>query len=116
MVLAGRVAIVTGGGKGIGAAFSSGMAAQGASVVIADIDDPAAQAVTSLIRSQGGYAVHCAVDVADPIATKEMAAVVIKAFGGIDILVNNAAMYANLKRRPFLEITPEEFDRVLSGM
>jgi 3-oxoacyl-[acyl-carrier protein] reductase len=80
MVLAGRVAIVTGGGKGIGAAFSSGLAKQGASVLVADIDESSAKEVASRIRSEGGNSAHCAVDVADPSATNEMAAVATKAF------------------------------------
>src|SRR6185312_8013912 len=114
MTLKGRVAIVTGGGKGIGAVFAAGLAKEGASVLVADIDDNGAKDVAARICADGGAAKSCHVDVSDQASATAMARAAADAFGGIDILVNNAAMYANLKRRPFYELTPEEFDRVLA--
>jgi 3-oxoacyl-[acyl-carrier protein] reductase len=114
MMLAGRTAIVTGGGKGIGAAFSAGLAKEGASVLVADVEEVAAKDVAARIRNDGGIANHCRVDVTDVDQTKEMARAAIEAFGGVDVLVNNAAMYSTLKRCPFFDISPDEFDRVLA--
>ena len=114
MRLAGRVAIVTGGGRGIGAAYCQGLAREGARVLVADIDREGAERVAAEIKASGGTAAPCHVDVSSPESTKEMAAAAADRFGGIDILVNNAAMYANLARKNFEKITPEEFDRVLA--
>lgn len=110
MRLGGRVAIVTGGARHIGAAYARRLALEGAAVVIADILDGAP--VADEIRSRGGEALALSVDVSDEEATRRMAAEVVKAFGRIDILVNNAAIFINITRHPFYEITAEEWDRV----
>jgi 3-oxoacyl-[acyl-carrier protein] reductase len=114
MRLDGRVAVVTGGGKGIGKAYCKGLAAEGAKVVVADIDVEAATSAADEIRAAGGSAHPCRVDVASEVETRAMAEFATRQFGGIDILINNAAMYANLTRKNFDKITPEEFDRVLA--
>lgn len=112
--LAGRCAIVTGAGGGLGRAFSLAFARAGARVVAADLDEPAAQATVDEIAGAGGSAVAVAVDVADEPSTAAMAAVALEAFGAIDVLVNNAAIYAGLERRPFDEIDVAEWDRVMA--
>jgi len=112
--LGGRVAIVTGGGLGIGQAYCQGLARAGAAVVVADIDREAAAKVAASIRSQGGRALDVWVDVTDPAATEEMAAAAHRAFGRIDVLVNNAALYSALTRRPFHQIDVAEWDRVMA--
>lgn len=109
-----RTAVVTGGGKGIGAAFSHALASQGASVVVADIDKAAAENVAKQVSMAGGKSIACEVDVSDVASTKLMAELARSKFGSIDILVNNAAMFANLQRKPFDQISSEEFDRVLA--
>jgi len=114
MTLRNRVAIVTGGGRGIGAVFAAGLAREGASVLVVDLDEAGAKDVAARIREAGGVAQPFRADVSDPESTKAMAKAAVDAFGGIDILLNNAAMYANLKRRAFNELSPEEFDRVLA--
>lgn len=114
MVLRDRVAIVTGAGKGIGAVFAAGLAKNGATVVVADIDAAAAEHVAAKLKADGYEAKALAVDVSNEASVNAMTLATIDAYGGIDILVNNAAMYANLQRRPFYEISTEEFDRVLS--
>ncbi len=114
MILRNRVAIVTGAGKGIGAVFAAGLAKEGAAVLVADIDETAAQEIAARIKADGGEAKPCLVDVSVEDRVDAMVRVAADAYGGIDILVNNAAMYANLQRRPFHEISPAEFDRVLS--
>lgn len=110
MRLEGRVAIVTGGARHIGAAYCRRLAEEGAAVVIADILDGAR--VAEDIRSKGGRALPLRVDVSNEEDTNRMALETAKAFGRIDILVNNAAIFINIQRHPFYEITAEEWDRV----
>jgi 3-oxoacyl-[acyl-carrier protein] reductase len=114
MRLKDKVAIVTGGGRGIGAVYCRALAKEGAAVVAADIDEAGAKAIVAEIQGSGGKAIACKVDVADQASVNAMAQAAISAFGGIDVLVNNAAMYANLTRKRYDQITPEEFDRVLA--
>lgn len=114
MRLRGRVAVVTGGGLGIGRAYALGLAGEGAAVAVADIAASAAEAVAAEIIGRGGRAIPVPVDVADIEGARRMCAQTASAFGGIDVLVNNAALFAALERRPFFEITPEEWDRVMA--
>lgn len=108
-----RVAIVTGGANGIGRALSLGLAGEAATVVIADVDDGAAQRLAEEMAAAGheGLALH--VDVADQASTEAMARQTLERFGRIDILVNCAAIYSTLPRKEFLQIEPEEWDTVL---
>ena len=110
MRLGGKVAIVTGGARHIGAAYARKLAAEGAAVVIADILD--GEPVAEEIRSKSGQALALKIDVSKEEDTKRMAAETVKTFGRIDILVNNAAIFINIQRHPFYEITAEEWDRV----
>ncbi|HEY1236228.1 MAG TPA: 3-oxoacyl-ACP reductase family protein [Candidatus Binatia bacterium] len=110
MRLEGRVAIVTGGARHIGAAYCRRLAQEGAAVVIADILD--GEPLAQELRSKGGRALSLRVDVSNEEDTNQMALETVKAFGRIDILVNNAAIFINIQRHPFYEITAEEWDRV----
>lgn len=110
MRLAGKVAIVTGGARHIGAAYARQLALEGAAVVVADVLDGGPMA--DEIRSANGQALALRVDVSDEQATARMAEEAVKAFGRIDILVNNAAIFINITRHPFYEISAEEWDRV----
>ena len=110
--LEGRSAIVTGAGRGIGVDYAKALAAEGARVAVCDIRDPAR--TVDIIRQQGGEARGFRIDVTDAAAVAAMVAETVAAFGGIDILVNNAALFADLTRRHFTEIPSEEWDRVMA--
>lgn len=110
MRLAGKVAIVTGGARHIGAAYSKRLAAEGAAVVIADILD--GENAAQKIEANSGKALALKIDVSKEEDTTRMVAETVKAFGRIDILVNNAAIFINIQRHPFYEISAEEWDRV----
>jgi len=109
MVLEGKVAIVTGGGIGLGRAYCKALAAQGARVVVADIQGDAATAVAAEVE---GTAVR--VDVTAEKEVQAMAAKALDAYGAVDILVNNAGMYSSIKKRPFTEIPLDEWDRCMA--
>jgi len=110
--LEGKVAIVTGGGKGLGRAFCFGLAKEGAKVVMAvhRLDEEAAKAAKE-IEAKGGYALE--VDVTKEADTQRMADKAVQEFGRIDILVNNAGYYYGVARKPFYEISSEEWDRAM---
>lgn len=108
--LEGKVAIVTGASRNIGARYAQHLASQGASVVIADVLE--GDAVVRSITEAGGNALSLEVDVAREDDTRRMAEEAVRAFGAIDILVNNAAIFLSIHRRPFYELSAEEWDRV----
>ncbi|HVW56948.1 MAG TPA: glucose 1-dehydrogenase [Rhizobiaceae bacterium] len=108
--LEGRVAIVTGAAQGIGAAYAEALAHAGASVCVADIED-AGPVAAAIIRG-GGKALAAGVDVTDPASVEAMVGKTASAFGTVDILVNNAAIFGRLAVRPFAEITSAEWDKV----
>ncbi len=90
--LSGRVAIVTGAARGLGRALAHGLAAHGARVVSCDIDADGARATTESIQRAGGSAMAAYVDVADPVACDTLVAEAVRAFGRVDVLVNDAAI------------------------
>ena len=106
MRLKGKVAVITGGARGIGAAFAEGFAREGASVCVADIDGEAAGETA---RAIGGNAFAAKLDVTKMDSINAMVADAEKKAGGIDILVNNAAVF-NLA--PITEVTGKQFDAV----
>jgi NAD(P)-dependent dehydrogenase (short-subunit alcohol dehydrogenase family) len=112
MRLADKVVIVTGGSIGIGHAYSLWLAEEGARVVVADIADP--QPTVKEIEARGGQALGVSCDVSREEDTLDLATKTLQRFGRIDVLVNNAALYGTLKRRPFTEIPVEEWDRVMA--
>ena len=109
--LRGKVAIVTGGAGGIGHAFARGLAGAGARVVIADMDEAGAGALASEL---GGDALAFKLDVTSVESTQELARVALERFGRIDILVNTAAIYVTLERKPFAEIDLAEWNRIFA--
>jgi NAD(P)-dependent dehydrogenase (short-subunit alcohol dehydrogenase family) len=112
--LHGKAVIVTGAGGGLGRAFAHGFAAAGARVLAADLDCDAAAETAAAVSEAGGSALPVQTDVADEESTQTMAAAAIAAFGAIDVLVNNAGVYAGLERRPFDEIDVADWDRVMA--
>jgi 3-oxoacyl-[acyl-carrier protein] reductase len=110
----GKVAIVTGSGGGIGRAYAEALAEAGASVVVADIEEANAVAVAEAIRATGGVAEAVRVDVADPESAAAMAAKAVERFGGIDFLVNNAAIFGGMKLDLLLTVDWEYLNRFLS--
>ncbi|MFZ3337114.1 MAG: SDR family oxidoreductase [Xanthobacteraceae bacterium] len=112
--LSGRVAILTGGAKGIGRHYAGALAAQGARLMIADVADGKVVA-EELARTHGANSVESAVtDVSDETAVKALVAKTIDRFGKIDILVNNAALFAPLKEQKITEIDVALWDRVMA--
>jgi NAD(P)-dependent dehydrogenase (short-subunit alcohol dehydrogenase family) len=112
MRLKDKVIIVTGGATGIGRAYCRRAAAEGARVVVADIADPK-PAVTE-VEALGAQALGVLCDVSREDDTQRLATETLVRFGGIDVLVNNAALYGTLTRRPLMEIPVEEWDRVMA--
>lgn len=92
MRLAGKVAIVTGGGSGFGEGIAKRFAAEGASVVIGDLNLPAAERVAGEINKAGQKALPVAADVSQNVQMKTLVQAAVEAFGGLDIMVNNAGM------------------------
>jgi NAD(P)-dependent dehydrogenase (short-subunit alcohol dehydrogenase family) len=109
--LAGRVVIVTGAGQGIGKVYAHALAAEGASVSLCDLTDPAS--VVADIKAKGGQAMSQAADVTSTDAVRSLVAATKAAFGSIHVLVNNAALFTSIKPKPFEEIPSDEWDRVM---
>jgi 3-oxoacyl-[acyl-carrier protein] reductase len=93
----GKVAIVTGSGQGIGEAYAKALASHGAEVVVADLNGEQAERVVADIGAAGGISRVEVVDVSDPKSVERMAANTVKGLGGIDCLVNNAAIYHSMR-------------------
>jgi 2-dehydro-3-deoxy-D-gluconate 5-dehydrogenase len=108
--LAGRVAVVTGAGSGIGRAITLRLVEAGAKVMVADIDDDGAAATKALVHDAGGEAATHHVDVRESADAASMIDAAAAQFGRIDILVNNAGLFPH---SPFLDTTEEIFDRTI---
>jgi 3-oxoacyl-[acyl-carrier protein] reductase len=113
MSFQGKVAIVTGAGQGIGEGYAKALAAEGASVVVAEINEAQGQRVAAEISKAGGTARFVRVDVASPESTRTMAAAAVDAFGGIDYLVNNAAIYHGMQIAPLITVDWEYYKRFM---
>lgn len=114
--LEGRVAIVTGGGHGIGKAYARRLAEEGASVVIAELNKEAAEQVAAELKEAGFQALAVQTDVGSEESLQRMVETTISAYGRIDALINNAAIFATIpiSRSGFDQINPEEWDLVMN--
>jgi NAD(P)-dependent dehydrogenase (short-subunit alcohol dehydrogenase family) len=111
MRLKDKVTIITGAAQGIGATFAAGFAKEGARIVIADILD--GKEVAEAIEKSGGEAIFVKTDVTKQNECDALAKAASDRFGSIDILINNAAIFGDLVTGPFMEISDEEWRRVM---
>jgi 3-oxoacyl-[acyl-carrier protein] reductase len=111
---AGKTAIVTGAGRGIGRAYATALAQSGANVVVADLDEANAKSVAEELGAEGHAAIGVAVDVADLDSAAAMAQAASAAYGGIDLLVNNAAIFGGMKLDFLITVDWEYLQRFLA--
>jgi len=111
--LDGKVAVITGGAGSIGLAYGRALGEAGAKVVLADVDEGAAAKAAATLTADSFDAIGVAVDVRDLASAQAMAAAAVEAFGGIDILVNNAAIMRDLPQYGLSNMPVEEWDRVI---
>ena len=111
--VSGRVVIITGAGQGIGRDYGLAFAAAGARPVLAEINGDKLRDVVSEIEAGGGEAFAIETDVGSPDSVKAMVAETLKTYGQIDVLINNAAIFANIPRRKFYDIPYDEWNNVL---
>ena len=109
-----RTVAVTGSGQGLGRAYAHRAAADGATVIVADINAEGGEKVAAEIVANGGQAVFRRLDVADPAACTEFAAFVAAEHGALHGLVNNAAIFSTIAMKPFWDIPVEEWDRLMA--
>lgn len=112
--LSDKVAVITGGAGGIGVVYADALAQAGASVVVADLNGQAAEQTAAKLTDKGLRAVSAQVDVSSAESTLAMAATAVDAFGGIDILINNAAIMTDLPPYGLSNIPVPEWDRVFN--
>ena len=110
--LAGKTVVITGAGRGIGAVMAKRMAQEGANVVVTDVLDT--KGTVEAITETGGSAIGISVDVTSDDNLAAMVETTEKAFGSLDILVNNASIFAALQPKPFMQIDNDEFDKVMT--
>lgn len=110
--LDGKTAVITGSGRGIGAVMAVHMAKEGANVVVNDVLDTAT--TVAAVKAVGGKAIGMHVDVTSDADLAAMVEATEKEFGALDVLVNNASIFAALQPKPFMQIDNDEFDKVMT--
>ena len=108
-----RCALITGAGAGIGEVYAQYLAQEGANIAIADIDAAAGERVAAAIRKRGGRAISVATDAGDEAQIERAVESTIREFGGVDILVNNAALHLTKYSAPCTTLTWPEWRRML---
>ncbi len=112
--LSGQRAVITGAAGGLGRAFAIAFARAGATVMVADVNQAGLDETVAMIAESGAKAVSQRVDVTNTDSCAQLATAVVEQLGGIDTLVNNAAMYAGLERRNFTDIEEDVWDKVMA--
>ena len=110
--LDGKTEVITGAGRGIGAVMAKRMAQEGANVVVTDVLDT--ETTVEAIIAAGGSAIGMSVDVTSDDNLAAVVETTEKTFGSLDILVNNASVFAALQPKPFMQIDNDEFDKVMT--
>ncbi len=113
MRFSGKVAVITGGGRGIGEVYARALAKEGAAIVVAEVDMAAAEQVASTIKAAGGRAIAARCDVANEGSVNAMVAEAVNAYGGVDILVNNAAKHLMEYNQPCTKLPVEKWRLML---
>src|SRR5690625_486255 len=109
----GKVAVVTGAGKGIGEGYARGLSARGCRVVVADIDVSRGQQVAEALQKSGGEAMFAEVDIASEASAQALAEQVVERWGRIDYLVNNAALFGDMEFNSLLEVDLDYLRKVV---
>jgi NAD(P)-dependent dehydrogenase (short-subunit alcohol dehydrogenase family) len=110
--MTGKTVIITGAARGLGREYALQLGRRGASIVLADLNDCAES--EALLKEEGIACLSVKVDVADEKSTQAMAQAAVEKFGRIDVLVNNAALWADLKNTPFTDIDPGLWDKCMA--
>jgi len=111
--LDGKVAIVTGAAQGIGAAYAERLAALGAAVVVADLNDEGGSKTAAALTADGHAATFIRADVADEASVTNLVAATVDAYGGLDVVVNNAAIYQGIRQAPVEQLDVDYWRRVI---
>ncbi|NKB50238.1 MAG: glucose 1-dehydrogenase [Alphaproteobacteria bacterium] len=111
--VSGRVVIITGAGQGLGRDYALAFAEAGAIPVLAEIDGENLQNVAAEIEAKGGQALAVETDVGSPDSVAAMVAAALETYGRVDVLINNAAVFATIPRRQFYDIPFDEWNKVL---
>ena len=112
--LSGKRIVITGAAGGLGRGFAQALCDAGAKVLVADIDRAGVSETAEALRNKGATAFTCEVDVADATSCQVMAQKAEETLGGLDVVVNNAAIYGSLTRAPFEDLDETEWDRVMA--
>ena len=114
MKLKNKVCLITGAGQGIGKYYAERLAEEGAKIVIAEYNEVTGKSVAEQITSNGFDALFVKTDVSNEDSTQAMARAAVEKYGRIDVLINNAAIFASLGFKPFDQIPIEEWDQVMA--
>ena len=111
--LDGKVVVITGGAGGCGEEYGRGLSAAGAAIVLADLDGQRAEAHAKELREQGRHALGVKVDITSPEAAEQMVQRATEEFGGVDVLINNAALMKEIPLQSILELPLDWWERVM---
>jgi len=110
----GKIAVVTGAGRGIGEGYAKALAREGASVVVAELDPENGERVAKEIEAEGGHALFVRTDVSSEESTAAMGEAAVGELGGVDYLVNNAAIYGGMKIESLLKVDWDYYQRFMA--